>query len=140
METIVILHGRLANTVWIYLLILGLWSLLRAIRGEGLSGNFLGALIIAQVLIYIQAILGGFLFLGGQSSNLLVAGNTLSLCRLFSGFFTFRFSILAAWRRFKPWAVGHEFCRPFPIRHHLLPFRTILSHLKHGYSKVRIAG
>jgi hypothetical protein len=70
-ETIVILHGRLANTVWIYLLILGLWSLWRAIRGEGLSGNFLGALVIGQILIYIQAILGGILFLGGQSSNLL---------------------------------------------------------------------
>ncbi len=71
MDIVVTLHGRLANTVWLYLLILGLWSLWRAIRGEGLSGNFLGALAIGQVLIYFQAILGGVLFFGGQGSNLL---------------------------------------------------------------------
>ena len=70
-EIIVTLHGRLANTVWLFLLILGLWSLWRAIRGEGLSGNFLGALAIGQVLIYVQAIMGGILFMGGESSNLL---------------------------------------------------------------------
>ncbi len=71
METIVILHSRLANTVWLYLLILGLWSLMRAIRGDGLSGNFFGALVIAQVLIFVQALLGAYLWLSGQSSELL---------------------------------------------------------------------
>lgn len=70
-EVIVTLHDRLANTVWLYLLVLGIWSLVRAIRGEGLSGSFLGALAIGQILIYVQAILGGILFLDGQSSNLL---------------------------------------------------------------------
>ena len=71
METIVILHARLANTVWLYLLILGLWSLWRAIRSEGLNSNFFGALVIAQVLIFSQAILGALLWLSGQSSELL---------------------------------------------------------------------
>jgi len=71
-EIIVTLHARLANTVWIYLLILGLWSLWRAIRGEDLNGNFMGALIIGQILIYIQAILGGILWLNGQSSELMI--------------------------------------------------------------------
>jgi hypothetical protein len=70
LETIVTLHARLSNTVWLYLLILGLWSLWRAIRGQGLSGNFLGALAISQVLIWLEAILGGVLFLGGNSSQL----------------------------------------------------------------------
>jgi hypothetical protein len=71
MDTIVILHGRFANTVWLYLLILGLWSLWRAIRGQGVSGNFLGALVIGQVLILIQAALGGILYATGSSSNLI---------------------------------------------------------------------
>lgn len=70
METIVTLHARLSNTVWLYLLILGLWSLWRAIRGQGLSGNFLGALAISQIMIWLEAILGGVLFLGGYSSQL----------------------------------------------------------------------
>ncbi|NCF64739.1 MAG: hypothetical protein JSV68_18075 [Anaerolineaceae bacterium] len=82
MENVVTLHARLANTVWLYLLILGLWSLWRAIRGEGLSGNFLGALVIAQLLIFIQAILGALLWLGGQSNELV----NLSMHFLYAGF------------------------------------------------------
>jgi hypothetical protein len=81
-ENVVTLHARLANTVWLYLLILGLWSLWRAIRGEGLSGNFLGALVIAQLLIFIQAILGALLWLGGQSNELV----NLSMHFLYAGF------------------------------------------------------
>ena len=82
MENVVTLHARLANTVWLYLLILGLWSLWRAIRGEGLSGNFLGALVIAQLLIFIQAILGALLWLGGQSNELVNS----SMHFLYAGF------------------------------------------------------
>lgn len=70
METIVNLHARLTNTVWLYLLILGLWSLWRAIRGQGLNGNFLGALAISQIIIWLEAILGGVLFFGGNSAQL----------------------------------------------------------------------
>jgi len=70
LDTIFIFHSRFSNTVWLYLLILGLWSLWRAIRGQGLSGNFMGALVIGQVLIVVQAILGGILWLGGNSGNL----------------------------------------------------------------------
>lgn len=70
METIVIIHARFANTVWLFLLILGLWSLWRAIRGEGVSGSFLGALVIAQILILIQAALGGLLYLSGHGGNI----------------------------------------------------------------------
>jgi hypothetical protein len=81
-ETIVTLHARLANTIWLYLLILGLWSLWRAIRGHGLNGNFLGALAISQMLIWIQAIFGGILFLAGQSSELL----NPSMHYLYAGF------------------------------------------------------
>ncbi len=70
METIVTLHARLANTVWLFLLILGLWSLLRAIRRDGVSGNFLGALAIAEVLIVVQVILGSLLWLSGRGGNI----------------------------------------------------------------------
>lgn len=70
MDTIIIFHSRFSNTVWLYLLILGLWSLWRAIRGQELSGNFMGALVIGQVLIVVQAILGGMLWIGGNSGNI----------------------------------------------------------------------
>jgi ABC-type anion transport system duplicated permease subunit len=70
METIVTFHARFTNTVWLFLLILGLWSLLRAIRGQSVTGNFLGALVIAEILIVIQVVLGAFLYLGGRAANL----------------------------------------------------------------------
>lgn len=70
MENIVILHARLANTVWLFLLILGLWSLWRAIRGQGVSGNYLGALAVAQILIFVQAALGALLYLNGRGGNI----------------------------------------------------------------------
>jgi hypothetical protein len=70
MNTIVILHARLTNTVWLFLLFLGLWSLWRAIRGQGLNGNFLGALFISQVLIFVEAGLGGLLYLSGRGGNI----------------------------------------------------------------------
>ena len=70
MDTIIIFHSRFANTVWLYLLILGLWSLWRAIRGQDVSGNFLGALVIGQVLIVVQAVLGGLLYIDGRGGNI----------------------------------------------------------------------
>lgn len=70
METIVTLHARFANTVWLFLLFLGLWSLWRAIRGQGVNSNFLGALFIAEVVIVIQTLLGAFLWLSGRGGNI----------------------------------------------------------------------
>lgn len=60
------IHKLLANTVWLYLFIVGLWGLFRAIRGQGLDGNYLGSVAIGQVLIYVQAVLGAFVFMGGN--------------------------------------------------------------------------
>lgn len=70
MDTIVILHERFANTVWLFLLILGLWSLWRSIRGQGVSGSFLGALVIGQAMLLIQGALGALLWLSGHGSNI----------------------------------------------------------------------
>lgn len=70
MDIIVTLHGRFATTVWLFLLALGLWSLWRAIRGQGVDGSFLGALVIAQALVYVQAIMGVLLWLNGNGTNL----------------------------------------------------------------------
>ena len=56
--------------MWLFLLFLGLWSLWRAIRGQGLNGNFLGALFISQVLIFVEGGLGGLLYLSGRGGNI----------------------------------------------------------------------
>ncbi|MCA9951148.1 MAG: hypothetical protein KDE48_15970 [Anaerolineales bacterium] len=70
MDSIVTLHGALKNTVWLFYLIIGLWGLFRAIRGQGVNGSYLGALVVAQIVIVVQVILGAVLFIGGQSGAL----------------------------------------------------------------------
>ncbi len=65
MATLAFVHERLSITVLLFLTILGLWGLWNALRGEGASGSFWGALVIGEVLILVEALLGTVLFLGG---------------------------------------------------------------------------
>lgn len=66
MGTVVLIHTQLSQTIWIFFLILGLWGLYRAIRGQGVDGSYMGAMVIGQVLYVIQGILGGILWLNGN--------------------------------------------------------------------------
>ena len=66
MGTIVLIHTQLSQTIWIFFLILGLWGLFRAIRGQGVDGSYMGAMIIGQVLYLVQGALGGILWLNGN--------------------------------------------------------------------------
>lgn len=59
------IHATLANTVWLFFLIVGVWGLVRAIRGHGVDGNYLGALVIGEGLYVLQGILGFVLWLQG---------------------------------------------------------------------------
>ncbi len=70
MTTISAIHGALSNTTWIFFLILGLWGLFRAIRGQAVNGNYLGAAFIGQLLFVAQAVLGALLWIGGNNANL----------------------------------------------------------------------
>lgn len=64
------IHGALSNTAWLFFLIIGLWGLVRAIRGQSVNGNYLGAAFIGQLIFVVQAILGTLLWIGGQSGNI----------------------------------------------------------------------
>lgn len=64
------IHGALSNTAWLFFLIIGLWGLWRAIRGQSVNGNYLGAAFIGQLIFVVQAILGTLLWIGGQSTNM----------------------------------------------------------------------
>lgn len=60
------IHGRLANTALYYFLILAAWGLWRFFRKQGPDSNYWGALVIAEILILIQGLLGGYLWLTGE--------------------------------------------------------------------------
>jgi hypothetical protein len=67
METILTLHRVLSNTTWLFFLLVGLWGLYRAIRGNGVDGSYLGAMAVGEILFVVQALLGVILLIGSFS-------------------------------------------------------------------------
>lgn len=70
MSAIQSIHGALSNTAWLFFLIIGLWGLVRAIRGQSVNGNYLGAAFVGQLIFVAQTILGATLWIGGSSANI----------------------------------------------------------------------
>ena len=68
------IHSALSNTAWLFFLIIGLWGLFRAIRGQAVDGNYLGAAFIGQLIFIVQAVLGTLLWLGGYSVEIVRPG------------------------------------------------------------------
>lgn len=70
MSVVLSIHSALSNTAWLFFLILGVWGLFRAIRGQAVNGNYLGAAFIGQLIFVAQAVLGAVLWLGGMSGGI----------------------------------------------------------------------
>ncbi len=66
MEFIVVLHEGLSNMTWMFFLVIGLWGLVRAIRGRAVDGSYMGAMVIGQGLFILQAIIGVVLWVNGR--------------------------------------------------------------------------
>lgn len=74
MTTLLAIHSALSNTAWLFFLIIGLWGLVRGIRGQAVNGNYLGAAFIGQMIFVIQAILGFTLWVSGLSAGIQRSG------------------------------------------------------------------
>jgi heme A synthase len=61
-ETIVTIHTRLGNTEFYYAAIMTVWAIYRIIRKKGVDSNYWGALVIAEGLVVLQALLGIYLY------------------------------------------------------------------------------
>lgn len=59
------IHGRLAYTALYFIIFMSMWGLWRLLRKQGLGSNYWGALIIGEILIVVQGLLGGYLWLIG---------------------------------------------------------------------------
>ncbi|HWV36650.1 MAG TPA: hypothetical protein VNZ55_13520 [Thermomicrobiales bacterium] len=66
MSALILLHDRLGTTVILFFVVVGLWGLLEFARGGVLGGNIAGALIIGQILIVVQGLLGLIVFASGD--------------------------------------------------------------------------
>ena len=60
-----LIHRGLANTVTLFMLIMGLWALVHYFRNRALDGNFWGIVAIGEILIFVQVALGTLLLLQG---------------------------------------------------------------------------
>lgn len=65
-----LLHDRLATTATFYTLVMAAWAGVMVARGRGLDGNYFGAIVIGELLLVLQGLLGVFLLLGGQVGGL----------------------------------------------------------------------
>ncbi|MCS7061016.1 MAG: hypothetical protein RMN25_07590 [Anaerolineae bacterium] len=52
------IHASVATTVVLFNLILGAWGFLKYLRGEGMDGNFWGAIWLSPILGLAQALVG----------------------------------------------------------------------------------
>ena len=59
------IHARLAGTSLMYLLVVSVWAFWRFFRKQGVDSSYWGMLAIAEILLFAQAGLGGYLWLIG---------------------------------------------------------------------------
>lgn len=59
------IHRVLSNTIWMFYLAIAIWGLFRAIRGNSVDGSYFGAIAVIQIVLVLQGILGGILYLSG---------------------------------------------------------------------------
>ena len=66
MQTIVFIHSRLALTAIFYALAMGIWAAWSYFRGHGISSNYWGALVIGELVMLAQGVLGIVLVISGR--------------------------------------------------------------------------
>jgi hypothetical protein len=62
-----IIHSGLSNATVLYFLFGGLYGLYRAIRKQGVDGNYFGIVAIGGILFLAQGVIGGILFAQGAA-------------------------------------------------------------------------
>ena len=65
MATVLFVHQRLAMSVLLYLAVCTGWGLVSVLRRRGVSGSYLGALVIGEGVLLVQGALGAFMATGG---------------------------------------------------------------------------
>jgi hypothetical protein len=66
MSTLQTLHARLADSLVLFLAVVGLWSLVAALRRRGVGSETWGMLVIGELLALVQGGLGLTLYLSGE--------------------------------------------------------------------------
>ncbi len=67
LEIIAPLHKQFANTALYFALALAVWGAWNYFRGKGVSGNYFGALVVGELLMIAQDVLGVLQFASGPA-------------------------------------------------------------------------
>lgn len=62
------IHGRLGNTALLFMFIAAAWGGLRWLRKQPVDGNYFGVLVVGELLLLGQMLLGMWLWLGMRST------------------------------------------------------------------------
>ena len=65
MNFIATIDGIISTATQTFFLLLGLWGLFRAIRGQSTDGSYLGALVIGEILFIVALVFDVVLWFGG---------------------------------------------------------------------------
>ncbi|MFQ5854251.1 MAG: hypothetical protein ACE5LU_01205 [Anaerolineae bacterium] len=63
--SLVELHAGLANTARLFALVVGLWALLNYVRRQGISPSYWGTLVIGELVLVAQALIGVVMYFQG---------------------------------------------------------------------------
>ncbi|MGH2560640.1 MAG: hypothetical protein ACRDJH_16370 [Thermomicrobiales bacterium] len=66
LSTLLLFHDRLATSVLLFMLAVGIWGIVSFARGGVLTGSVSGALVIGQALVVAQVVAGVALYLNGS--------------------------------------------------------------------------
>lgn len=64
MQAITILDGGISNATRLFFLLIGLWGLWRAVRGNPVDGSYLGALAVGELLFVVMLLFDLILWFG----------------------------------------------------------------------------
>lgn len=62
-----VIHQGLSNAAILYCAVMAIWGFWRFFRKQGLSSSFFGAVVVAEILLLIQGVIGVILYLGAGS-------------------------------------------------------------------------
>ena len=72
MSAVELFHDRLATTIILFFAVAGIWGIIEYVRGGAIGGAIAGILVVGQILVVVQGILGLVLFAWGDRPDDLV--------------------------------------------------------------------
>jgi hypothetical protein len=62
--TLLVVHDRLSLAAAMFAFAMGAWAAISALRGRGVDSGYMGAILVGEALLVVQALVGAALMLG----------------------------------------------------------------------------